>query len=197
MITGIVLAGGTSSRLGRPKQLLELDGRPVLQHVVDAARAAGLDEVVVVLGHRADDIAAAIELPPSARTTYNPRFAEGQSTSLAAGLSAASPGSRAAVVLLGDQPRLGAEVIRTVVETYLQTGAKVVRASWGGTPSHPVLFDRSVWEAVQAVEGDRGARDLLKANPDWEVRVEVGEAPPGDLDTWDDYERLKAGPARD
>ena len=197
MVTGIVLAGGTSSRLGRPKQLLELEGRPVLQHVVDAARAAGLEEVVVVLGHKADEIATAIELPPSARTTFNPRYAEGQSTSLAAGLSAASPGSRAAVVLLGDQPRLGADVIRAVVETYRRTGAKVVRASWGGTPSHPVLFDRGVWEAVQAVEGDRGARDLLEANPDWEVRVEVGEAPPGDLDTWDDYERLKAGPARD
>ena len=192
MITGIVLAGGTSSRLGRPKQLLELEGRPVLQHVVDAAHAAVLDEIVVVLGHMADEITAAIELPPNARTTFNPHYADGQSTSLSAGLSAASSDSQAAVILLGDQPRLGADIIRTVVETYRQTGGRVVRAWWGGKPAHPVVFDRSVWAAVQAVDGDRGARDLLKANPDWEVRVDAGDVSPGDLDTWDDYERLKA-----
>lgn len=194
MISGIVLAGGMSSRLGRPKQLLPLEGRPVLQHVVDAARDAGLDEVVVVLGHRADDIAAAVQLPPGGRTVLNPRYAEGQSTSLAAGLAAAAPSSKAAVVLLGDQPRIGADVIGRVVETYRETGAKVVRAWWGGRPAHPVLFDRSVWEAVRAVQGDRGARDLLNANPDWEVRVDAGDAVPGDLDTWEDYERLQRGP---
>ncbi|HEY8201806.1 MAG TPA: nucleotidyltransferase family protein [Actinomycetota bacterium] len=194
MISGIVLAGGTSSRLGRPKQLLDLEGRPVLQHVVDAAAAAGLDEIVVVLGHMADEIAAAIDLPPGARTCLNPRYASGQSTSLEAGLDAADPASEAAVVLLGDQPRIGAEVVRAVVDRFRESGARVVRAWYGGRPAHPVLFARSVWDALRTVEGDRGARELLKAHPDWEVRLEAGPEVPSDLDTWEDYERLKAGP---
>jgi molybdenum cofactor cytidylyltransferase len=235
LISGIVLAGGTSSRLGRPKQLLELEGRPVLQHVIDAATEAGLDEVVVVLGHMADDIAATIDLPVGARTCLNPRYASGQSTSLEAGLDevvvvlghmaddiaatidlpvgartclnpryasgqstsleagldAADPSSEAAVVLLGDQPRIGAEIVRAVVARYRESGARVVRAWYGGRPAHPVLFDRSVWDELRAVEGDRGARDLLKAHPDWESRLDAGDAVPSDLDTWEDYERLK------
>jgi molybdenum cofactor cytidylyltransferase len=193
LISGIVLAGGTSSRLGRPKQLLDLEGRPVLQHVVDAAAAAGLDEVVVVLGHMADDVAQAIDLPPVARTCLNPDYARGQSTSLNAGISALAAGSEAAVILLGDQPRMGAGIIRAVVDAYRRTGGRVVRAWWEGRPGHPVLFDRSVWADVQAVDGDKGARDLLKAHPEWEVRVDAGDAPPSDLDTWEDYERLKGG----
>ena len=191
MISGIVLAGGTSSRLGRPKQLLELEGRPVLQHVVDAAAAAGLDEIVVVLGHMADEIAAVITLPPGGRTCLNPHYASGQSTSLAAGLEAADPASDAAVILLGDQPRIGSSVVRAVVDRYRQTGARVVRAWYGGRPAHPVLFDRTVWDDLRAVEGDRGARDLLKAHPDWESRLDAGDEVPSDLDTWADYERLK------
>lgn len=193
MISGIVLAGGTSSRLGRPKQLLVLEGRPVLQHVVDAAAGAGLDEVVVVLGHMADEIAAAISLPPGGRTCLNPRYASGQSTSLAAGLEAADPAADAAVILLGDQPRIGSSVVRAVVDRYREAGARVVRAWYGGRPAHPVLFDRSVWDDLRAVEGDRGARDLLKAHPDWESRLDAGDEVPSDLDTWADYERLKGG----
>ena len=195
MISGIVLAGGTSSRLGRPKQLLDLEGRPVLQHVVDAAVDAGLDEVVVVLGHMADEIGSAITLPPQARTCVNPHYAQGQSTSLRAGLSAADPRSEAAVILLGDQPRMRPDLIRAVVDAYRETGGRVVRAWYGGRPAHPVVFDRSVWENLQAVEGDRGARDLLKAHPEWEVRVDAGDESPGDLDTWEDYERLRSGGA--
>jgi molybdenum cofactor cytidylyltransferase len=195
VVSGIVLAGGTSSRLGRPKQLLELEGRPVLQHVVDALAASGVDEVVVVLGHMADEIAAAVDLPPNGRTVVNPDYASGQSTSLKAGLDAASPGSEAALILLGDQPRLGPEVIRSVLDAYRATGGRVVRAWYGGRPAHPVLFDRSIWDELRAVEGDRGARDLLKANPGWEVRVDAGDVSPSDLDTWEDYERLKSDPA--
>jgi molybdenum cofactor cytidylyltransferase len=197
LISGIVLAGGTSSRLGRPKQLLDLEGRPVLQHVVDAAAAAGLDEVIVVLGHRAEEVGAAIHLPPGARTCVNPEYARGQSTSLSAGLEAASPQSEAAVILLGDQPRMGADVVRAVVDAYRRTGGAVVRAWWGGRPGHPVLFDRGVWPHLQAVDGDRGARDLLKAHPEWEVRVDAGDVAPSDLDTWDDYERLKGAGSPD
>lgn len=190
-ISGIVLAGGTSSRLGQPKQLLELGGRPVLQHVLDAAARAGLEELIVVLGHAAADVSSAVRLPAGARSVFNPDFATGQSSSLKVGLRAASPQAKAALILLGDQPRMGTEVIRAIVDAYRKTGALVVQARYRGIPGHPVLLDRGVWAEVEAVEGDRGARDLLAAHPEWMHRVDFDAELPADIDTWEDYERLR------
>ncbi|HWD09809.1 MAG TPA: nucleotidyltransferase family protein [Actinomycetota bacterium] len=193
MISGIVLAGGTSSRLGRPKQLLTLDGRPVLQHVVDAAAApgSGLGEVVVVLGHLAGEVASALSLPLSARTVVNPDYATGQAGSMRTGLGAAAPESEAAVVLLGDQPGMPAAHIGAVVRAFGGGAGPIVQASFRGTPSHPVLFARSVWPELMAVTGDKGAREVIKAHPDWVVRVDLDAEIPPDLDTMEDYERLR------
>jgi molybdenum cofactor cytidylyltransferase len=195
VISGIVLAGGTSSRLGQPKQLMELGGRPVLQHVLEAGAAAGLDELVVVLGHRATDVAAALTLPPGARTVLNPDYATGQASSMRVGLEGTSASSEAALVLLGDQPAMRPDDIRAVVDAYRSGAGPVVQGSYRGTPGHPVLFDRRVWPDLLAVEGDRGARDVIKAHPDWVVRVELDAEIPADLDTMEDYERMKKGAA--
>lgn len=192
MIAGVVLAAGTSSRLGRPKQLLVYRGRPLVQHAVDAALDAGLDEVVVVLGHEADAVHDALELPSRGRVVVNPDYAEGQSTSLRTGLDDLGGDARAAVVLLGDQPGVGADEVRAVVERYEGTGGPVVRARWEGRPGHPVLFDRSVWDALTEVTGDVGARDLLREHPDWVVPLDFGRPPPPDVDTEADYERLRS-----
>lgn len=193
MISGIVLAGGMSSRLGRPKQLLTLAGRPVLQHVVDAAAAtgSGLGEVVVVLGHLAGEVAAALSLPPSARTVVNPDYATGQASSMRAGLEAAAAESEAAVVLLGDQPGMPAAHIAAVVRAFGGGAGPIVQASFRGTPSHPVLFARSVWPELMAVTGDQGAREVIKGHPDWVVRIDLDAEIPPDLDTMEDYERLR------
>lgn len=186
----MVLGAGTSSRLGRPKQLLLYRGRPVLQHSVDAAAAAGLDDVVVVLGHAAEEVEAVLSLPAVARTVVNRDYAAGQSTSLRAGLQAAHPDARAAVVLLGDQPGVSPQVIRALVDAYKRGGCTVVQAAYGGRPGHPLLLDRAVWPEVESVRGDTGARGLLARHPEWVVCVEVGGEPPPDVDTWEDYERL-------
>lgn len=190
MISGIVLAAGTSSRLGRPKQLLELDGRPLLQHVIHAADEADLNEIVIVLGHEAERIGAALDLPPAARTIVNPEYLSGQSTSLRAGLAAASPDSEAAVVLLGDQPGLEPAAIRKMVEFFRAGGPPIVRALWHGTPGHPVVFARSTWVDLAKLTGDRGARDLLGDRDDVEG-LEMGGPAVLDVDTWNQYEQLK------
>lgn len=193
MITAVLLAAGSSSRLGRPKQVLPFRGRPLAQHAVDAAERAGVDEIVVVLGHRANEVAGALRLPPIARPVVNPEYGEGQSSSLRAGLRAAHPAALAAVVLLADQPSVRPEAIVTVTRAYGRGAGPVVQATYGGRPGHPVLLDRSVWPEVDAVRGDIGARDLLAHHPEWVVEVEVeGEVPP-DVDTWEDYERLTGG----
>lgn len=189
-IACVVLAAGISSRLGRPKQTLPLEGKPLLQHVLDAAARAGLDDVIVVLGHAADEVARELRLPPGARTVVNPDFRSGQSSSLRAGLAAVAPDAGAVVVLLGDQPRLSPRAIEAVTAAYRAGRGPVIQASYGGRGGHPVLLDRGVWTEVLAVEGDVGARDILARHPEWVRAVEVGGRPPTDVDTWEDYERV-------
>jgi molybdenum cofactor cytidylyltransferase len=190
VISGVVLAAGTSSRLGRPKQLLELEGRPLLQHVVDAAVASGLDEVVVVLGHESERIASALTLPPGTWVVINRDYEAGQSTSLRAGLDSVDPRAGAAAVLLGDQPGLTSAAIRKVLDAWRESDAPIVRALWQGTPGHPVILARSEWEFVGKLEGDRGARDLIAGSGRAEV-IEMDEPPVADVDTWEQYEKLR------
>lgn len=193
MIAGVVLAAGTSSRLGRAKQLLPYRGRPITRHVVDTAIAAGLDEVIVVLGHAAEEVRAALDLRPPARAVVNTDYASGQASSLREGLRAVSAGVRAAVILLGDQPGIAAGSIRKALEAYDETGGPIVRAMYGGRPGHPVLLDRSVWDEVERLEGDLGARAVMRAHGVRVVPVEIEGEPPVDVDTWDDYRGLTEG----
>ncbi len=192
MISGLILAAGSSARLGRPKQLLDLGGKPALEHVVDAALASPLDEVVVVLGHRAGEIRPAVPRNERVRVVVNPEYQRGQSTSLAAGLRSLGPESEAAVVLLGDQPGTTPAAVAAVVSAFRAGLGPVVQASYGGRAAHPTLLARSVWaEVVSETAGDEGARSVLATRPEWRALVEVGGAPPDDIDTETDYERVR------
>jgi 2-haloacid dehalogenase len=193
VISGLILAAGTSSRLGRPKQLLELGGRPLLQLVIDAAAGAGLDEVVVVLGHEAARVEAALEFPPAARVLVNADYLEGQSTSLRAGLDALSEASDAAVILLGDQPGVSSSMIRRAVTTFHSSGGPVVRARFADVPGHPVVVARSQWDRWRNLSGDAGARLLMESHSERVVELELGPEALADVDTWADYEDLTRG----
>ena len=190
MIAGVVLAAGTSSRLGRPKQLLDLDGKPLLQHVVESACAAGLDEVVVVLGHAAAEIEPRLSLPGTARTVINPDYTEGQSTSLRVGLGALGPDVEAAVIVLGDQPGVSTDLVRRVVGEWRTSGAPVLRPLFRGAPGHPVVAGRAAWDAFMGASGDEGARGLMGDLEVAEVELELD--PPADIDTWDDYRSVRS-----
>lgn len=183
-----MLAAGLSARLGRPKQLLDYRGRPLVQHAIDAA--ATLDEIIVVVGHAAAEVQRSVTLPAHGRIVANPAYAEGMATSLTTGLAAASEGAEAAVVVLADQPGVTAAHVNAIVDAFHDTRRPVVRATYGGAPGHPVLLARTVWPDVMAVEGDTGARDLLRGHPDWVTDLPLGEAAPLDVDTDDDYRRL-------
>src|SRR5437879_5028455 len=171
----VVLAAGTSSRLGGPvpKQLLELDGRPLAQYALDAAAAAGLGPILLVLGHVADRIEAAVSLPAGARVVVNPDFRSGQASSLRAGLDALPEEAEAVVVLLADQPGMRVESIRRVAEEFRRTGAAIVQARYRDGPGHPVLLGRAVWPLLRGVSGDVGARDVVAAHPELRAEVEV------------------------
>lgn len=157
MIAGVVLAAGAGMRFGGLKQLAELDGRPLLGHVLAAASEGGLDKLVVVLGADSESVVAGVDLH-GAETIVCRSWAEGQSASLACGLAAVADAD-AAVVLLGDQPRVSAEAIRRVLGA--RGGTEAVRATYQGRPGHPVLLEQSLFERLRDVTGDAGARNLL------------------------------------
>jgi molybdenum cofactor cytidylyltransferase len=189
VIAAIILAAGTSSRFGATKQLLRYRGKPLVQHAVDAAREAGLDRIVVVLGHDADRIEGALSLPENAGVVFNPRYELGLSTSLAAGLDAADPASEAAVVLLADQPGITAAHLRALADTFLAGRARIVRLRFRSGIG-PSLLSREIWDEARRTAGDIGARALASAHPDWVEEVAVDEDAPPDVDTPGDVDAL-------
>ena len=185
VVAALVLAAGSATRFGATKQLAEVDGHPLVRHAVDTAVAAGCALVLVVVGHDADRVRAA--LPAGTTVVDNPSHGEGQASSLRAGVAAATrTGADALVVLLADQPGVRPEVVRRVIARHAE-GHPVVRARYTDGPGHPVLFDRAVWPALAEVTGDTGARDLLRH---LSVTQVVVDAPcPPDVDRPEDLPR--------
>ena len=191
MIVGIVLAAGQSSRLGRPKQLLPLMGEPIIRHIIRRALASSLDEVVLVVGHQWAAIAAAVtDLP--VRIVPNPEAARGQSTSVRAGLASLPPETEAAVFLLGDQPGVEQGVIDALITTWRDSGAPVVAPRYADGLGNPVLFDRRVFAELAALEGDVGARLIVRAHEAAGdlLLLSVDRSAPPDIDTDEDYAAL-------
>jgi molybdenum cofactor cytidylyltransferase len=180
--------------MGQPKQLMQLGGQPMVRRVVARVCAAGLEQVVVVVGAHATAVKQALrDLPVD--IVANLAWSEGLSTSLRAGLDALQPGIQAAIIVLADQPALTPALLQALVARYRTTGALVVAPFYQGQRGNPVLFDRGLYHELQAVRGDRGARDLLARYHDRLERVEIDD--PTfllDVDTLQDYERIrKAG----
>ncbi|MFE7570029.1 NTP transferase domain-containing protein [Streptomyces sp. NPDC057539] len=193
VIAGLLLAAGGGRRLGgRPKALLTHRGRPLVEHGARALREGGCGPVRVVLGAAAQEVRSRAALPGSTLVD-NPRWAEGMGSSLRAGLaSLADTDAAAVVVLLVDQPGIGAAAVARVVGAY-RTPDSLVAASYDGTRGHPVLFGASRWAEIAAdAEGDRGARAYLRAHESEIVRVECGDiARAYDIDTEEDLSHLE------
>ena len=189
-ISAVILAAGSSTRLGTPKQSLSLEGKPILQHVIDITSVCGFAEVLIILGHAAADIEAALSLPEGARIVVNPDHLAGQSTSLCCGMDAVDPGSRAAAIFLGDQPRIEGRSIVEVLRAFEASPLPLARAMYRGTPGHPVVVAREAYTQFGAASGDVGARDFLERSEDV-VLVDIDADPPLDVDTWDDFEALE------
>lgn len=191
MISGIVLAAGSAERMGRQKLLLELKGKPVLERVLEAALASDLDEVICVvreLGEIQEKIPLRHE---KLRWIQNEKAQEGLSTSVIAGLRAASPKSEAALFLVGDQPMVKAELINGLIELFRKEKAPIVAPVYQGESRNPVLFRRELFPEILKLTGDRGARGLIEKYRDQTARLEWDdETPFVDLDTWEDYLRL-------
>ena len=187
-IAGIVLAGGAAARYGEPKQLLPWRGRPLVWHVAKRALSAGLSPVVVVGGAYTAPLRAAVaDLPVI--FVDNPKWAEGQSTSVRAGLGAVSSQGGGVIFLLADQPQVPEMLIRTLVEVHAQSRASIVSPLVKGQRANPVLFDRSTLGDFLQLRGDVGGRKLFSKYPvEWVPWHD--ELPILDIDTPEDYQRL-------
>lgn len=188
MISAIVLAAGAGSRFGGTKQVARVRGKPLAQHAIDAATDAGVDEVVVVLGHDAERVLAALDLPASARVVVNSEHASGMASSLAAGLGATDASSDAAVVLLADTPGIRSDHVRSLATAFLDAGARILRIRFRDGPG-PALIARSEWDRATALTGDVGARALFDATPGDVRWIAFDEDSPVDVDTPEDLER--------
>ena len=179
MIGGLVLAAGAGTRFGGAKQLAEIDGRPMLEHVLAAMADAPLDRVVVVVGAEADAVLDRVDLHGATAIECD-GWEEGMAASLRAGVEALAD-CDAVVVVLGDQPLLSAAAVERVVAAR-DGGADAVRATYRGEPGHPVLLERPLLGRVSGLRGDTGARALLEGARVTEVACD-GLGRPDDVDT--------------
>lgn len=191
-VSGVILAAGPSRRFGSkpPKQLALIDGEPLVRRVVRQANHSRLSEVIVVVGMAASRVEETIE-DLGARIVRNPRFAEGQSISVRAGLAAVDDSAAAAVFVPADQPRLSAAVIDALIDRYQQTGAPIVVPTHEGRRGAPVLIDRALFGELAAIEGDAGGRQIFPAHEESIVEVALTSGEPlRDLDTPEDLQIL-------
>ncbi|MEV1024716.1 nucleotidyltransferase family protein [Streptomyces sp. NPDC050264] len=192
-VAGLLLAAGGGRRLGgRPKALLSHRGRPLVEHAVRVLREGGCGPLHVVLGAAAGDVRARAGLEGCV-IVENPEWEDGMGSSLRAGLdSLAGTGAAAALVLLVDQPGIGAAAVARVRSAY-RSPASLVAAAYDGERGHPVLFGRDHWAGIAAsADGDRGARAYLKEHAGAVELVECGEvAEAYDIDTAADLRHLE------
>lgn len=163
MIAGVLLAAGRSQRMGQPKLLLPWQGVPLVRFVAQQILKSKLDELIVVAGHRSEHLIAALD-GLAVRIIRNDDFLDGQSTSLRAGIAALDESVSAALVLLADQPLLQPATIDALIDLYRREQPPIVVPRHEGQRGNPVLFDRSLFAELQAIRGDQGARNVLKAH---------------------------------
>jgi CTP:molybdopterin cytidylyltransferase MocA len=188
-ISAILLAAGRSRRMGAFKPLLPFGDRTVIECCLNNLRAAGVEDVVVVIGHRAEDIRRQLE---TLNLTFamNPDPDSEMSASIARGVAAVSHSAKGLIVALVDHPAVPAEIIEVLIDEW-RRGARLVQPEHEGRGGHPVLVDLTYRNELLALDPESGLRSLFDAH-----RAEVRRVPVSspfvarDMDTWEDYQRL-------
>jgi molybdenum cofactor cytidylyltransferase len=168
-----------STRLGHAKQLVQADGQYLLDRVLDQALASTLDRIVLVLGHRAKEVSAALKKREDCDRLHilvNPDYRDGMSASLRTGTESVQDTFSAIMVLLGDQPFVGAELIDLLIQRFRSSEKDICVPVCQGRRGHPVIIGRRFYDAVMATTGDIGARHILKSNPESVLHVEISDS---------------------
>jgi molybdenum cofactor cytidylyltransferase len=188
----VILAAGTSSRLGEPKQLLQYQDKNLLQHTIDAAVNSNAKTVIVVLGANAELISKEID-KTKVHVVGNNEWKEGMASSVRTGLSTlqkGSPSTNAVIFMVCDQPFVSSSLINNLINTHLDTGKPIVTCNYGETIGPPALFHKNLFDKLMELKGDVGARKIIQQHGD-QVATILFTKGKIDIDTNEDYEALK------
>lgn len=191
----VILAAGMSTRLGRPKQLLPLAGRPLVTHAARRARASKAERCIAILGAARDSVQSVLERTID-ELVINEEYARGQGTSISTairyliGTDDLFGPCDAVVFVLGDQPGIQTEAINGVIDAWT-AGAGIAMAQYTDRAGHPVLFDRQYWTQLIALDNEQGGKEVIQHNQDEVVYVPIDTRYPVDVDTEMDWRRLQ------
>jgi molybdenum cofactor cytidylyltransferase len=188
-VAGLVLAAGSSRRLGQPKQLLPFRGTTLLDATLDVARACGFDQLLVTVGGASDEVRKTVDFGGST-IVENVKFTTGCSSSIAAAIAEVHPQALGLVLMLGDQPGVSPDAVRTLIAGAGDSPLGVCRYSDGR--GHPFWFHRDVFDDLLNLHGDKAVWKLLESGRYDVADVSIEGPVPLDVDTWNDYEALLA-----
>jgi len=188
MISAILLAAGESKRMGEPKQLLPFGRSTVVEQAVDSLLASAVDEVIVVVGYKAEEVIKTIGARP-VRLVTNPDYRQGMSTSIIAGLKLVDSRAQAVVLAFGDQPLVTSQTINKLIDEFCSHDKGIAIPTYRGRRGHPTIFAIKYKEKLLAVKGDIGGRQIVNGHPDDILEVAVdSEGIIIDIDTKGDYQ---------
>jgi molybdenum cofactor cytidylyltransferase len=188
-VAGILLAAGTSSRMGTNKMLFDLGGESVLRGAARRALDGGLSPLLVVLGHQAERARQELDGLPC-QVVVNPLYEQGINSSLKSGVAAVPPEAGAAMVMLADMPHVSAVMIAGMIACYRSTAAPLVISDYEGVNAPPMLYDRSLFGELMAMTGEGCGRQVVKRHRDEAEVLSWPAAALADLDVPDDYARV-------
>lgn len=191
MIAGVVLAAGLSRRMGQAKLLMPVGGRAIVRYVVERVLAGGVDSVWVVTGPDVAPIEAALA-GIDVQIAVNPVPEEGQAGSVRAGIAALPASVDAALIALGDQPLLAPSIIPALLAARRTSPKLIVAPRYRDGQGNPVLFKREIFPELLRLTGDQGARPIIQKEPARVEWVDLDLPMPPDVDTPDDYEKIRA-----
>ena len=191
MIAAVVLAAGLSRRMGQAKLLMPVGGRAIVRYVVESVLAGGVDLVWVVTGPDVEPIEAALA-GLEVQIAVNPAPEEGQASSLRAGIAALPASVDAVLIALGDQPSLAPSIIPALLAARRTSPKLIVAPRYRDGQGNPVLFKREIFPELLRLTGDQGARPIIQKEPARVEWVELDLPMPPDVDTLDDYEKIRA-----
>ena len=187
----VILAAGSSSRLGMMKQLLHLNNKTLLQHVIDEAIESGADPIVAVTGANADKISKEINTE-RVKIAFNNEWEEGMASSIVAGVHAAisyNNSTENIIIAVCDQPFISSSLFKQLYQTHQEGTKHIVASTYADTTGTPALFNRKYFDPLMSLTGDEGAKKLLNA---YRNDVDTVDFPKGniDIDTEADYQQV-------
>lgn len=172
--------------MGRPKQLLPFAKSTILEQAIDNLLGSQVDEIVVVVGHRAEEIAKVVA-PKPVKLVVNPDYKQGMSTSIIAGLNAVNNQAKAFMIALGDEPLIDSLTVNRLIETFCHHDRGIVIPTYRGRRGHPVIFSRKYRRKLLALKGDIGGRKVISNHPGDVLEVAIScRGIYLDIDTADD-----------